>query len=76
MSDEKVAECQFCGSEGEFQSPCNACPGNPPRTQIKQYTLSELRSLPREERERVTQGDRPSGAAPKIVNLPGSDPRR
>ena len=72
---EQIAECKFCGSEGVFNSPCSACPGGPKRTEIKQYTLSELRSMSPEKREKVTQGDRPSGAAPRIVNLPGSDPR-
>lgn len=74
--DVQLAECKFCGSEGVFGSPCGACPGNPGRTERKQYTLSQLRSMPPEKREEVTQGDRPSGAPPKIIALPGSDPGR
>ena len=78
MSDNEVvvAECKFCGSEGPFGSPCGACPGEPGRTQEKQYSLSELRSMPSEERQAVTNKGRPSGAPPKIVQLPGSDPGR
>jgi hypothetical protein len=34
--------------------------------------LSELRAMPQEQREKIMREDRPSGAAPRIVHIPGS----
>lgn len=74
MSDETqkaVRECSQCGQD--IVPPATRCGAHPESpTQPKHYTLSELRSMSNEERERVTHGDRSSGSGPKIVSLPGS----
>ena len=68
---ESEIECSICGKPGMPPKSCTTCLGGA-NTQERGYTLSELRSMDRETRERITLGDRPSGAAPRIVKLPGS----
>lgn len=72
MSDnEQLVECKICGAPGIPSPECKTCEGRAD-VQTRQFTLSELRAMDHEERQRVTQGDRPSGAAPRIVDLPGT----
>jgi hypothetical protein len=74
MSDqrnpEEARECRICGKNGYVGDVCET--HEIPLDQIRQYTLSELRAMDPEQRDRILHGDRPSGAAPKIVNVPGS----
>jgi hypothetical protein len=71
MSDEQVTpqyECSMCGVNGGFGTTCPNC--NKLIEQPRQYTLSEVRSG----RAPSSTKDRPSGAAPTIVQVPGSAP--
>lgn len=73
MSDQQVTqepqfECSMCGINGGFGTICPTC--HKPIEQPRQYTLSEVRSG----RAPSTTAERPSGAAPTIVQVPGSAP--
>jgi hypothetical protein len=73
MSDQQVTqepqfECSMCGVNGGFGTICPTC--HKPIEQPRQYTLSEVRSG----RAPSTTIERPSGAAPTIVQVPGSAP--
>lgn len=73
MSEEQVTqepqfECSMCGTNGEFGAICPDC--RKPIEQPRHYTLSEVRSG----RAPSQTADRPSGAAPTIVQVPGSAP--
>ena len=70
MSDEQTPqfECAVCGINGGFGTQCPDC--KRPIEQPRQYTLSEVRSG----RAPSSTKDRPSGAAPTIVQVPGSAP--
>lgn len=73
MLDEQVTqdpqfECSMCGINGNFGVPCPDC--HKPIEQPRQYTLSEMRAG----RAPSPIKDRPSGAAPTIVQVPGSAP--
>lgn len=63
-------ECSLCGTNGGFGTMCPDC--KRPIEQPRQYTLSEIHSG----RAPAHNPERPSGAAPLIVQVPGSDPRR
>ncbi len=63
-------ECAMCGVNGGFGTTCPNC--KKPIEQPRQYTLSEIRSG----RAPSHTERRPSGAAPTIVQVPGSDPGR
>jgi hypothetical protein len=63
-------ECEICGENGYYNDECPKC--HRPITQRRQYTLSEIRSG----RAPSQTKDRPSGAPPTIVQVPGSDPTR
>lgn len=63
-------ECATCGVNGGFGTTCPDC--KRPIEQPRQYTLSEIRSG----RAPSHNPQRPSGAAPLIVQVPGSDPGR
>lgn len=63
-------ECAMCGVNGGFGTTCPNC--KKPIEQPRQYTLSEIRSG----RAPSHTEQRPSGAAPIIVQVPGSDPGR
>jgi hypothetical protein len=63
---EPAHECEFCGENGFYGNLCTKC--KRPITQRRQYTLSEVRSG----RAPDQQGGRPSGAPPRIVEVPGS----
>ena len=63
-------ECATCGVNGGFGTTCPDC--KRPIEQPRQYTLSEIRSG----RAPAHNPQRPSGAAPLIVQVPGSDPGR
>jgi hypothetical protein len=65
-----TVECAICGFNGYPGGTCPSC--NRPLDQKRQYTLSELRAMPQEQREKIMREDRPSGAAPRIVHIPGS----
>jgi hypothetical protein len=71
MSDEQIQtpqfECAICGINGGFGTQCPDC--KRPIEQPRQYTLSEIRSG----RAPSHTSERPSGAAPTIVQVPGSD---
>lgn len=68
--NEPQFECAICGINGGFGTMCPDC--KRPIEQPRQYTLSEQRSG----RAPSPFKDRPSGAPPTIVQLPGSDPGR
>jgi hypothetical protein len=72
MSDQPLQEpqyeCALCGINGGFGTICPNC--QKPIEQPRQYTLSEVRSG----RAPSQTKDRPSGAAPLIVQVPGSAP--
>jgi hypothetical protein len=73
MSDQQAPqepqyECSICGINGGFGTNCPAC--QKPIEQPRQYTLSEIRSG----RAPSHTEERPSGAAPLIVQVPGSAP--
>ena len=74
MSDEQTAnpepqfECSFCGTNGQYGTTCPDC--HRPIDQERHYTLSEVRSG----RAPSYTKERPSGAGPTIVNVPGSSP--
>jgi len=59
-------ECEICGEVGFYGTACTQC--KRPKTQRRQYTLSEIRSGNAPDQS----GGRPSGAAPRIVEVPGS----
>jgi len=59
-------ECEICGENGFYGTECSTC--KRPITQRRQYTLSEVRSGQAGD---LTNG-RPSGAPPRIVEVPGS----
>lgn len=61
-------ECEICGINGGFGTQCPDC--KRPIEQPRQYTLSEIRSG----RAPDQRKGRPSGAAPTIVQVPGSAP--
>jgi hypothetical protein len=61
-------ECATCGINGGFGTQCPEC--KRPIEQPRQYTLSEIRSG----RAPAHTSERPSGAAPTIVQIPGSAP--
>ena len=63
-------ECAICGINGGFGTMCPDC--KRPIEQPRQFTLSEIRSG----RAPAHNPQRPSGAAPLIVQVPGSDPGR
>jgi hypothetical protein len=63
-------ECATCGVNGGFGTTCPDC--KRPIEQPRQFTLSEIRSG----RAPAHNPERPSGAAPLIVQVPGSDPGR
>lgn len=68
---EDLIECSVCGREGQPPKECSTCLGGA-SVQERHYTLSELRAMDREKREHIMRGNRPSGAPPRIVKLPGS----
>lgn len=70
MSDQQTLEyeCSMCGVNGAFGTICPNC--KKPIEQTRQYTLSERRAG----RAPSDTKDRPSGAAPTIVQVPGSAP--
>jgi len=68
---EQEIECSICGRAGIPPKACTTCLGGA-KVQERTYTLSELRGMSQEERDRITRGNRPSGAPPRIVHLPGS----
>lgn len=74
MSDEQQApqepqyECSMCGVNGGFGTICPNC--KRPIEQPRHFTLSEIRSG----RAPSHSAERPSGAAPTIVQIPGSAP--
>jgi hypothetical protein len=57
-------ECESCGKNGFRGEFCNRC--GRPINQPRQFTLSEVRA------GLAPVSDRPSGAAPRIVDVPGS----
>lgn len=59
-------ECEMCGENGFYGTLCPQC--KRPITQRRQYTLSEIQSGRAPDQ---TDG-RPSGAPPRIVEVPGS----
>ena len=76
MSENEVKyECGMCGQETPTDPGCPICGGNNERyLQPKSYTLSEER-----QGKNPNAGDRYSrtgAVSPKIVSLPGSDPKR
>ena len=71
VDPEDLIECSICGRNGTPPKECPTCLGGA-SVQERHYTLSELRTMDRDKREYIMRGERPSGAAPRIVKLPGS----
>lgn len=70
MSEE--VECSLCGRDGYPPEGCDLCHGRA-KPQARAHTLSEERVNPK--KYKTDRYSRTGNVSPKIINLPGSDPK-